>query len=174
MCQRSTFWRSSPAERAQQRIDKQIVDVPALQVLEGYPAGRAQQRIDKQIVDVPALQVLEGYPAGTCAATDRQTNCRCASAPNFRRCRATLSPHHVVDSSDRDRIEEANEELIKVPNEDEICDAAVLVFCANKESLLNAVKAAKVINKSGLHNLRKRVGHSIRLCRARNLSLTGC
>ena len=35
---------------------------------------------------------------------------------------------YAVDSNDRDRIEEANEELIKVPNEDEMCDAAVLVF----------------------------------------------
>ena len=35
---------------------------------------------------------------------------------------------YAADSNDRDRIEEANEELIKVPNEDEMCDAAVLVF----------------------------------------------
>ena len=62
--------------------------------------------------------------------------------------RRVHGPVYAVDSNDRDKIEEANEELIKVPNEDEICDAAVL---------------------SGLHNVRKRVGHSIRLCSAGNL-----
>ena len=35
---------------------------------------------------------------------------------------------YAADSNDRDRIEEANQELIKVPNEGEMCDAAVLVF----------------------------------------------
>ena len=35
---------------------------------------------------------------------------------------------YAADSNDRDRIEEANKELIKVPNEDEMCDAAVLGF----------------------------------------------
>ena len=35
---------------------------------------------------------------------------------------------YAVDTNDRDRIEEAEEELIKVPNEDEMCDAVVLVF----------------------------------------------
>ena len=34
---------------------------------------------------------------------------------------------YAVDSNDRDRIEEAEEELIKVPNDDEMCDAVVLV-----------------------------------------------
>ena len=35
---------------------------------------------------------------------------------------------YAVDSNDRDRIEETNEELIKMLNEDEICDAVVMVF----------------------------------------------
>ena len=35
---------------------------------------------------------------------------------------------YAVDSNDRDRIEEAEEELIKVPSEDEMCDAVVLIF----------------------------------------------
>ena len=43
--------------------------------------------------------------------------------------RRVHGPVYAVDSNDRDKIEEANEELIKVPNEDEICDAAVLVLC---------------------------------------------
>ena len=35
---------------------------------------------------------------------------------------------YAVDSNDRDRIEEAEKEFIKVPNEDEMCDAVVLLF----------------------------------------------
>ena len=42
-------------ERAQQPIDKQIVDVPAPQILEEVTEQeRAQQRIEKQTVDGPA------------------------------------------------------------------------------------------------------------------------
>ena len=36
---------------------------------------------------------------------------------------------YTVDSDDRDRIEETNEGLIKMLNEDEMCDAVVMVFC---------------------------------------------
>ena len=36
---------------------------------------------------------------------------------------------YTVDSDDRERIEETNEELIKMLNEDEMCDAVVMVFC---------------------------------------------
>ena len=52
---------------------------------------------------------------------------------------------YAADSNDRDRIEEANKERIKVPSEDEMCDGAVLGFSTNKQNLLNAVTAAKVI-----------------------------
>ena len=36
---------------------------------------------------------------------------------------------HTVDSNDRDRIEETNEELIKMLSEDEMCDTVVMVCC---------------------------------------------
>ena len=39
---------------------------------------------------------------------------------------------YVVDSNDRDRIEDAREELTKMLNEDEMRDAVLLVF-ANKQ-----------------------------------------
>merc|ERR1712064_190048 len=60
---------------------------------------------------------------------------------------------YVVDSNDRDRIEDAREELAKMLNEDEMRDAVVLVF-ANKQDLPNAMTAAEVTEKLGLHNLR--------------------
>mmetsp|Transcript_14112 Transcript_14112/g.32297 ORF Transcript_14112/g.32297 Transcript_14112/m.32297 type:complete len:184 (+) Transcript_14112:52-603(+) len=62
---------------------------------------------------------------------------------------------YVVDSNDRDRIEDAREEMTKMLNEDEMRDAVVLVF-ANKQDLPNAMTAAEVTEKLGLHNLRHR------------------
>merc|ERR1712046_43805 len=61
----------------------------------------------------------------------------------------------VVDSNDRDRIEDAREELAKMLVEDEMRDAVVLVF-ANKQDLPNSMPAAEVTEKLGLQNTRKR------------------
>merc|ERR1712205_204079 len=61
----------------------------------------------------------------------------------------------VVDSSDRDRVEDACEELSKMLNEDEMRDAVLLVF-ANKQDLPNAMPAAEVTEKLGLHTMRNR------------------
>merc|ERR1712166_58852 len=61
----------------------------------------------------------------------------------------------VVDSNDRDRADDAREELSKMLNEDEMRDAALLVF-ANKQDLPNAMPAAEVTEKLGLHNMRNR------------------
>merc|ERR1712187_1061535 len=52
----------------------------------------------------------------------------------------------VVDSSDRDRIEDAREELMKMLGEDEMRDAALLVL-ANKQDLPGAMDAAEVTEK---------------------------
>merc|ERR1712213_306974 len=62
---------------------------------------------------------------------------------------------YVVDSNDRDRAEDAREELMKMLNEDEMRDAVLLVF-ANKQDLPNAMAAAEVTEKLGLHNMRNR------------------
>ncbi|CAE8610677.1 unnamed protein product [Polarella glacialis] len=61
----------------------------------------------------------------------------------------------VVDSNDRDRVEDAREELNKMLNEDEMREAIVLVF-ANKQDLPNAMPAAEVTEKLGLQNMRNR------------------
>jgi len=62
---------------------------------------------------------------------------------------------YVVDSDDRHRTEDAREELTKMLNEDEMRDAVLLVF-ANKQDLPNAMTAAEVTEKLGLHNMRNR------------------
>ena len=61
----------------------------------------------------------------------------------------------VVDSNDRDRVVEAREELQRMLNEDELRDALLLVF-ANKQDLPNAMNAAEITDKLGLHNLKQR------------------
>ncbi|PWZ08902.1 ADP-ribosylation factor 2 [Zea mays] len=61
----------------------------------------------------------------------------------------------VVDSNDRDRVVEAKDELHRMLNEDELRDAVLLVF-ANKQDLPNAMNAAEITDKLGLHSLRQR------------------
>merc|ERR1712164_176005 len=62
---------------------------------------------------------------------------------------------YIVDSNDRDRIPEANDELHRMLSEDELREAIVLVF-ANKQDLPNAMSVAEVTDKLGLHSLRNR------------------
>jgi small GTP-binding protein len=61
----------------------------------------------------------------------------------------------VVDSNDRERVEDAREELQRMINEDELREAVILVF-ANKQDLPNAMTAAEVTDKLGLNTIRGR------------------
>jgi len=61
----------------------------------------------------------------------------------------------VVDSNDRERAREAKDELSKMLGEDELKDAALLVF-ANKQDLPNAMGPTDITDQLGLHNLRGR------------------
>ena len=61
----------------------------------------------------------------------------------------------VVDSNDRDRIEENREELHKMLGEEELKDAVLLVF-ANKQDLPGAMSCPEMTDKLGLHTIRGR------------------
>merc|ERR1719231_1555028 len=61
----------------------------------------------------------------------------------------------VIDSSDRDRIEDARNELMKMLADDEMKDAVLLVF-ANKQDLPNAMSASEVTDKLALQSVRDR------------------
>ncbi|XP_071713786.1 ADP-ribosylation factor-like [Rutidosis leptorrhynchoides] len=61
----------------------------------------------------------------------------------------------VVDSNDRERVIQARDELYKMLNEDELRDAVFLVL-ANKKDLPNAMNAAELTDKLGLHSLCQR------------------
>jgi signal recognition particle receptor subunit beta len=62
---------------------------------------------------------------------------------------------YVVDSSDAERVSEAQEELHKMLQEDELRDAVVLVF-ANKQDLPNALSVTELTSKLGLNQLRRK------------------
>ena len=61
----------------------------------------------------------------------------------------------MCDSNDRDRVNEARDELHRMLNEDELKDIPLLVF-ANKNDLPNAMGAAEITDKLGLNSLRQR------------------
>ncbi|KAF2318661.1 hypothetical protein GH714_009658 [Hevea brasiliensis] len=61
----------------------------------------------------------------------------------------------VVDSSDKERISEARNELHRILGDSELRDATLLVF-ANKQDVLGAMSVDEVADKLGLHALRQR------------------
>lgn len=61
----------------------------------------------------------------------------------------------VVDSNDRERVLEVRDELMRMLNEDELRDAALLVF-GNKQDLPNAMSTTELTDKLGLHGIRNR------------------
>ncbi|KAH3732679.1 ADP-ribosylation factor 1 [Pelomyxa schiedti] len=61
----------------------------------------------------------------------------------------------VVDSNDRERIQEAHDELQKMLSEDELRDAPVIVL-ANKQDLPNALTVPEITDKLGMPTLRNR------------------
>ncbi|KAI6021412.1 ADP-ribosylation factor family-domain-containing protein [Pisolithus microcarpus] len=61
----------------------------------------------------------------------------------------------VVDSQDRDRIDEAKQELHRILSDREMKECLLLVF-ANKQDLPGAMSPAEVTEKLGLHRMRDR------------------
>ena len=69
----------------------------------------------------------------------------------------------VVDSNDRDRINDARAELSKMLSEEELRDAIVLVY-ANKQDLPNAMSVNEVTEKLELHKMRSRTWYIQATC----------
>ncbi|KAH8740265.1 hypothetical protein FG386_001540 [Cryptosporidium ryanae] len=61
----------------------------------------------------------------------------------------------VIDSNDRERINDSRDELMRMLNEDELRDATLLVL-ANKQDLPNAMSVTEVTEKLQLSSLRHR------------------
>ena len=62
----------------------------------------------------------------------------------------------VVDSNDRDRIDAVRDEMHRMLNDDELRRETVLLVFANKQDLPNAMSAAEMTDKLGLHQMRQR------------------
>ncbi|XP_078385937.1 ADP-ribosylation factor 2-like isoform X1 [Cetorhinus maximus] len=69
----------------------------------------------------------------------------------------------VVDSNDRERINEARDELNRMLSEEELKDAVLLVF-ANKQDLPNAMNVAEITDKLNLHQLYQRIWYIQATC----------
>ncbi|KAG1752582.1 ADP-ribosylation factor [Suillus paluster] len=69
----------------------------------------------------------------------------------------------VVDSSDRDRIAEAKEELRMLMDDDQLRDALLLVF-ANKQDLPGAMNASELTDGLGLQTFRQRTWYIQSTC----------
>ena len=70
------------------------------------------------------------------------------------RCSDSDERQHVILPR-RERIGEARDELMRMLAEDELREAVLLIF-ANKQDLPNAMNAAEITDKLGLHSLRNR------------------
>ncbi|XP_067854867.1 ADP-ribosylation factor 4 [Heptranchias perlo] len=76
----------------------------------------------------------------------------------------------VVDSNDRERIQEASEELRKMLQEDELRDAVLLVF-ANKQDLPNALTISEMTDKLGLSGYHNRIWYVQATCATQGTGL---
>lgn len=76
----------------------------------------------------------------------------------------------VVDSNDRERADEAKEELSKMLQEAELQDAVLLVF-ANKQDLPNAMTAAEITDKLALNTYRGRTWYIQGTCATQGTGL---
>uniref|UniRef100_A0A8B9K294 ARF GTPase 5 n=1 Tax=Astyanax mexicanus TaxID=7994 RepID=A0A8B9K294_ASTMX len=76
----------------------------------------------------------------------------------------------VVDSNDRERVQESAEELSKMLQEDELRDAVLLVF-ANKQDLPNAMAVSELTDKLGLQSLRSRTWYVQATCATQGTGL---
>lgn len=64
----------------------------------------------------------------------------------------------VVDSYDRERIEEATEEFQGIVRNPELANASIVIF-ANKQDLPNSMGVNEIVSKMGLHSLTSHKWH---------------
>lgn len=76
----------------------------------------------------------------------------------------------VVDSNDRERVQESADELQKMLQEDELRDAVLLVF-ANKQDMPNAMPVSELTDKLGLQHLRSRTWYVQATCATQGTGL---
>ena len=79
-------------------------------------------------------------------------------------CTGSSALIFVADNCERDRIEDAREELSNILSDDALRDAACLAY-AHKRDLPNAMSAAEMTGKDGLAQVaQSRVAYPVMLC----------
>ncbi|XP_078091822.1 ADP-ribosylation factor 5 [Mustelus asterias] len=76
----------------------------------------------------------------------------------------------VVDSNDRERVQESVDELQKMLQEDELRDAVLLIF-ANKQDLPNAMSVSELSEKLGVQRMHSRTWHIQATCATQGTGL---
>lgn len=61
----------------------------------------------------------------------------------------------MIDSNDKERIDEAREELYSLLDEDDLKNCVLLIL-ANKQDLPNAMRAEEIRSKLNVHSLKAR------------------
>ena len=61
----------------------------------------------------------------------------------------------VVDSNDRERIDDAYNELMRALSDDKLKEALLLIY-ANKQDLPNAMNVSEITDRLKLHSIRNR------------------
>ena len=91
-----------PEESAQQRIDKQSSLCQCSKFLRrGLPQERANNGSTNKLSICQRSRIWKTSPSGTCAATNRQTDCRCVRAPGFgRRLPQKLVQHRSTSATE--------------------------------------------------------------------------
>jgi ADP-ribosylation factor 6 len=78
-------------------------------------------------------------------------------------CLGTQGLIFVIDSSDRDRIEEARQELHRITTDREMKDSLLLVF-ANKQDVAGCMTPTEVTEKLQLAKLKDKIWYVVPSC----------
>lgn len=122
-------------------------------------------KLGKTVNTVPTTGFnVETVEYNNMSLTIWDVNSHCKVRPMWRHYfKNTQGVIFVVDSNDRERISEAQEELTRLLMEYELIDAVFLVF-ANKQDVPNAMSTAEITDKLGLHSPRCRNWYIQAIC----------
>ncbi|CAK6438075.1 unnamed protein product [Pipistrellus nathusii] len=122
-------------------------------------------KLGRTVATIPTIGFnVETVEYNNISLTIWDVNSHCKHRPMWRHYfKNTNGLIFVVDSNDRERISEAQEELTKLLMEYELLDAVLLVF-ANKQDVPNAMSTAEITDKLGLQSFCQRNWHIQATC----------
>ncbi|KAK1331258.1 hypothetical protein QTO34_009209 [Cnephaeus nilssonii] len=122
-------------------------------------------KLGRTVATIPTIGFnVETVEYNNISLTIWDVNSHCKHRPMWRHYfKDTNGLIFVVDSNDRERISEAQEELTRLLMDYELIDAVLLVF-ANKQDVPNAMNTAEITDKLGLQSLCQRNWHIQATC----------